>query len=401
MNQIVRRRRLLYLGFAFPPGMQAMFPGTNPAGHGFETQMVAALRPHFEIRSAGVLPTQIPPLPLAADPASGVDHKVILLDRPPELWHRLRSVAKLKQQYRLWRAAGWAPDAVLSYNLSPIYNNFLRWLRGQPACPKLVVLLLDSSHLGRTLPPFKRFRYRFKPLVIPDAEMVREFDGCIGLSRSTEQFFSPRGIPFLWMPGGCTPARACREPPGPAHGEAQAPISFGYFGALAAHSGVMPLAEGFLASQISNPLHICGHGKLADDIARLARSHARLQFHGLLPSQDDCLRLAVSWDVLVNPRPASPGNENNFPSKVFEYALCGRVIMTTRLAGVDAVLGPEAFYLDAERLKDDLRTQLPAIAAMPRAELRRRGNALCERVTAHYSWPQQAASMAEFITRLL
>src|SRR5205823_8047906 len=119
---------------------------------------------------------------------------------------------------------------------------------------------------------------------------------------------------------------------------------FGYFGALAAHSGVIPLVESFLASGLESSLHICGHGRLGDTLVHLAERDARLKFHGLLPSTEDCLRLAQSWDVLVNPRPAMQGNENNFPSKIFEYALCVRAILTTCMAGLLTVICPQSFY---------------------------------------------------------
>ncbi|MBI3415746.1 MAG: glycosyltransferase family 4 protein [Verrucomicrobia bacterium] len=391
-------KRLLYLGFAFPPGMQAQFPGVNPAGHAFETQMLAALRAHLEIKSVGVLPVSPPFCPLPTNPASGVAHDLVLLDRAPELWHRFRSLLQLKRQFRRWLTTGWRPNAVLVYNLSPIYNNFLRWLRRQPAPPKLILLLLDSAHLGRTLPRWKRLRHGFKPLVIPDAEMIGEFDACVGLSQAAEKFFAPRGIPFLWMPGGY---RAELAPCGDEFAADTSPIRFGYFGALASHSGVLPLAETFLANPLPNELHICGHGKLTEALKQLAARDARLKFHGLLPTPEDCLRLAQSWDVLINPRPAESGNENNFPSKIFEYARCGRAILTTRLGGVDTVLGQEAYYFDTAKFSAELSAQLSACAAQSRAELRRRGMALRERVATHYAWPKQAAAMAEFIGRQL
>ena len=48
------------------------------------------------------------------------------------------------------------------------------------------------------------------------------------------------------MPGGCDPAQAPPEaPPGPGKETA-----FGYFGALAAHAGILPLAEAFARSDI-------------------------------------------------------------------------------------------------------------------------------------------------------
>src|SRR5689334_4791826 len=102
------RLRLLYLGFAFPPGVAALHPGINPAGHALETQMLGELREQFEVRSTGVLPLQ-PPAIEAADPASGVAHDLILVEKPPELFHRFRSLACLKTQYRRWRDAGWVP----------------------------------------------------------------------------------------------------------------------------------------------------------------------------------------------------------------------------------------------------------------------------------------------------
>jgi hypothetical protein len=45
-------RRLLYLGFPFPPGVAERNPGVNPAGHALETRIVSELRRHLEIRSA-------------------------------------------------------------------------------------------------------------------------------------------------------------------------------------------------------------------------------------------------------------------------------------------------------------------------------------------------------------
>jgi hypothetical protein len=105
------RPRLLYLGFAFPPGVQALHPGLNPAGHLFETNLVAALRPFFEIRSVGMLPFPAPAAVPGADPASGVAHDLVLEDRPPAHIRRRLALARLERRFRRWRAAGWEPDA--------------------------------------------------------------------------------------------------------------------------------------------------------------------------------------------------------------------------------------------------------------------------------------------------
>ncbi len=389
-------KKLLYLGFAFPPGVQALHPGLNPAGHGLETQMIGELREHFDIRSAGVLPIE-PPLIPDADPSSGIAHDLLLLDKPPELFHRYQSLVRLKRQYNRWRAEGWMPEAVLVYNLSPIYNNFLRWLKRQTPHPRLVLLLLDSPQLGQRLSPARRFRHRFKPMAIPDEKMIMDFDACIGLSQSADRFFTPRSVPFLWMPGGVTPRRSVLAGKDSAVSSADQKISFAYFGILAAHSGVAPLIETFQQSSVDASLHICGFGRMVPEVTAAASRDSRLKFHGCL-SPDECLAASEAWDVLVNPRPASHGNENNFPSKVFEYALCGRAILTSRLAGVDAVLGPEAFYFDARNYTAELSEKLLLLSKMTRGELRRRGTILRERITSQYSWVKQARAMADFIS---
>lgn len=388
--------RLLYLGYAFPPGVAVLHPGANPAGHALETRMIAALRGHFEIRSVGILHVPLPPQPWAGDPANGINHELLLTEPAPELVSRRVALSRLKRCYLEWRAQGWMPATILVYNLGPVYNTFVRWLHRQNPRPRLVLLLLDSQQLGRRLSWSKRFRYRFKPLVVPDAEMLRWFDACIGLSTETAAYFAPTGTPFLWMPGACDPGRMPPEMDRPVEA---APVCFGYFGALSAYSGVRELAEEFLRSSISATLRICGYGKMNESLQQLAHQDARLQFAGLLKAEA-CLPFGQSCDVLVNPRPPGFGNQNNFPSKLFDYALCGRAILSSRISGVDHVLGDEAFYYDVARHPASLREALERIARLEPRELRRRGAAIQERVCTRFTWANQAARMAEFIQRL-
>jgi glycosyltransferase involved in cell wall biosynthesis len=388
---------LLYLGFAFPPGVAALHPGINPAGHALETQMMAELREQFDIRSAGVLPLE-PPVVDQADPRTGVAHDLILVEKPPELFYRFRSLACLKAQYRRWRSTGWEPDVVMVYNLSPIYNQFLLWLRRHPNRPKLVLLLLDSPTLGVPVHLWKRFRRRFKPMYTPDSDMIWRFDGCIGLSKVTERYFRPRKIPFLWMPGGCTPERS-RVSEDRRFAERNGTTRLGYFGALADHAGVQPLIESLLSADARTSLEICGYGKLGQTIGDLATKHDRLKFRGLL-TPAECLAFGRSCDVLVNPRPASHGNENNFSSKLFDYALTGRAILTSSLSGAEEVLGPEAFYFEARDFQRSLGQSLVALANTPRAELDQRGAAIQQRVMSQFSWSSQGARVADFLNRI-
>ena len=387
--------KLLFLGFAFPPGAAALYPHLNPAGHALETQLIAALRRHFEIRSVGLLPVK-PPSTHGDDPGSGIPHELLLLEKPPELYYRFRSLAQLKRQYHLWRKSGWVPDLLLVYNLSPIYNQFITWLRHSPAPPKLVLLLLDSPNLGQELHWWKQFRRSLKPFHISDAAMVGRFDACVGLSQSAAKYFETRLIPFFWMPGGCTPGRALTDDRPAAGHEKRSSFRFGYFGALGAHAGVSLLAQNFLALNTSATLEICGYGKAGDALRELARGNERVKFLGLL-TPADCLQFGRACDVLINPRPATHGNENNFPSKIFEYALCGRAILTSQLSGVETVLGPEAFYFDPFDFARSLQKQLQFLVQTPRSELDRRGSVVQRRILRDFSWEAQATRVANFL----
>ena len=94
--------------------------------------------------------------------------------------------------------------------------------------------------------------------------------------------------------------------------------------------------------------------------------------------------------MLVNARPPGHGNENNVPSKLFDYALCERAIVATKMSGVDEVLGPDAFYFDPANFNAGLRATLELAALTPRAELRRRGVNISERVKTEFNWLRQA-----------
>jgi glycosyltransferase involved in cell wall biosynthesis len=377
--------------------VRALYPRINPAGHAFETRMIAALRSHFEIRSTGVFSVPLPSTDLDPTNSPGVAHEVILSERRPELFSRWQSLAKLKHAYGQWQSERWVPETILVYNLSPIYNTFVRWLRRQPSRPRVVLLLLDSPQLGKRMPAGKRLRYRLKPMIIPDVAMLKYFDACIGLSSDVETYFAASNTPFLWMPGACDPSRA----PAALNDKAEAaPVCFGYFGALAGYSGARELAEAFQQSAARAKLRMCGYGKQSETFARLARGDARMRFEGLLPHPDDCLTFGSSCDVLVNPRPPEFGNQNNFPSKLFDYALCGRAILSSRISGVDRVLGPEAFYYETATRPASLIAALETIAGMDRSELRRRGDIIRQRVIAEYNWSVQAARVAKFLAEL-
>lgn len=390
-----RPLRIFYLSNAFPPGVSGRFPSVNPAGHATETRMTRALAEITQLTSITLLGGEVFGALEPRDDSLGLEHELVLWDRPPEPWHRWRSWRQLRDHYLRSVAASGPPDIVLVRNLHPVFNRFVRWLRAHPPHPRIVLVFADSSSLGQVMRPFRRFRYSLKPMYVPDDVAIGWYDACISFGIGTEKFFEPLGIPWMWMPSAFN---FPYDPP--PEREVSGPVTFGYFGALAGHASVIPMVEQFVNSGVPGTLHACGFGKQAAELEALAARHPTFLFDGLLPKQSDCLEWAQKVDVLLNPRLNIWGLENSFPSKIFEYAMTGKAILTTRTGGVDRVLGDRAFYFESEGFESSFREQLKSVASMDRAALRLRGRSIREHILQEYTWEQQARRMEEFMRRL-
>ncbi len=106
-------------------------------------------------------------------------------------------------------------------------------------------------------------------------------------------------------------------------------------------------------------------------------------------------------DVLVNVRPPWWGKDNSAPSKVFEYGVAGKAILSTRTAGMDEILGTEGIYIETDAFEDSLRQRLREVSAMDRVELQRRAAIIRDRIINNYSWEKQSQLIIEFLTRLV
>jgi len=389
----MRRFRLLYLGNAFPPGVSALYPELQPAGHLIETSLIRSLNNACEIRSVGISNVDVSglsgPVPTASP---GLPNILNLVDRPPELWRRWRSLQHLRRAYQEWQTEGWYPDLILVCNFAPVYNAFIRQIARQAKRPYLVLYMADSTLLDAPVSRAKRLRYRIKPFKWLDDEMAALYDACVAVSAETEARFKQREIPWLWLPNGIDPARIRDNGSATETG----PITFGYFGHAGDHSGIPHLLKVFTATSRPAQLKVCCFGKAKAQLAREFGHAPNVSFHGPF-DPEGCVRFGASCDVLVNPRPRVIGNRNNFPSKVFEYALSGRAILSNQLSGSDRILGPHAYYFDADNYRPSLGRMLDLLAATPRAELRQRGMALQRHMLAEYRWDKQGQRLARFL----
>ncbi len=358
--------------------------------------MAQALSRWAEVSTVGLQPRELWGHLEPRDNSFGLEHELVLWEREPKLWHRWRSWRQLRRFYLLKAAREGMPDVLLVWNLTTVFNHFVRWLRRQRPRPVIVLVLADSGSLGQRIPFSRRLRYAFKPMQMLDDQAVFLYDACLSFGIATRRHFEPRGAPWLWFPSAFN--FAYDPPPDPAQG---GPIRFGYFGGLTEQAAVLPMVRAFLGADLPGSLHVCGFGALSDALKKLAGQHPNFHFDGLLPNQSDCLAWAQRVDVLINPRLPLWGQENSFPSKILEFAMTGKAILSTRTGGVDEVLRDEGFYLETENFEEALRQKLRAVAVMERAELQCRGTAIRNRVLKDFNWDAQARRVVDFLTGIV
>jgi glycosyltransferase involved in cell wall biosynthesis len=156
-----------------------------------------------------------------------------------------------------------------------------------------------------------------------------------------------------------------------------------------------------LKANVPGSLHICGFGDMAGELTKLAEEHPNLHFDGFLPKETDCLDWSQKVDVLINTRLPIRGQDNSFPSKVFEYGLAGKAILSTITGGVNQVIEKECIYFDTNNFEESLCERIQEMSNMDRAELQRRATTIRNLVTQNYSYNEQARRMVEFMKGLV
>ncbi len=126
-----------------------------------------------------------------------------------------------------------------------------------------------------------------------------------------------------------------------------------YTGALVDYSGIMNLIKAMeLIKDKDIVLDIYGEGALREEIERMANENQRIRFHGKVDNKTAIKAQQSSW-LLANPRPTQSKIASlTFPSKIFEYLMSERPVMTTRLNGFSKDYDEILYWINGETPKD-------------------------------------------------
>lgn len=224
---------------------------------------------------------------------------------------------------------------------------------------------------------------------------ISRFDGQITLTRMIADDFAPH-VPALIVEGGIDPADET-EPGAAVNSETHVLL---FSGTLNEVNGTRLMLDAFaLLDDPTYRLRIFGRGPLADLVRAAAECDPRIEYLGFHPNSE-IVRSQQRATVLLNPRPSAHAiTRYTFPSKLMEYMLSGRPVITTRLAGITPDYHPHLFLLDDET-PEGLTALIRKVCTMPANERDDFGRSARHFVLQNKSWIRQGQRISEFIRNL-
>jgi len=385
--------RVLYLGFCLPPSLAKRYPSLNVAGQLWESRLLENLSAATDIRKVSILDRKI----ILNEKGGASPSHAFLPSRFSKDLQAPLSYYGLKKIYLKWRREGWKPECVLVYNTHPVWNAFVRFLSRHDPEIKRILILLDSNQFSQKTGLLKRIRYRLKPFHWTDEVMLPQFHGIASASFSSKAYCEEHQIPWHWFPGGIQGdglLERVSKPP------ASGLVKMGYFGSHSDYAGLRELLEAFL--QVKDPklkLSIAGEGAKTEELKKLSSSDGRVEWVGFFKERADLGHWASQCYVLVNPRPAGYGNENNFPSKMFDYVQLGRAVLSSKTATLAHAFGDSVMWYDAENPRA-LPKALADISGMSFDHLLAAGERMRLQYSGNYEWNPSVQRLQSWIGNL-
>lgn len=170
-----------------------------------------------------------------------------------------------------------------------------------------------------------------------------------------------------------------------------------YTGALVDYSGIMNMIAAMeLVENKEIVLDIYGDGALKSEIEAIASHNPRIRYHGRVSNQEAMAAQQSAW-LLANPRPTqSHIAQVTFPSKIFEYLMSGRPVMTTRLNGFSTDYDELLFWVEGNT-PEALAERVNAINHMGDGELTQRAQGARDYLLKHKTWEHNARKVHTFL----
>ena len=320
------------------------------------------------------------------------NHRVAFCNLPivKQFW---QSVAMYLQAKKVVKQTG--ADTVFCFNLFPQIGLPMRWLKRKYPYMDTVCLLADLPIDDN--PNRKGFSKWLRSIFDKSTwKSMAKCDRYVALNENAMKTYLP-DKPYIVVEGGIDPEEFTKTPAG-WDGKERNII---YTGALVDYSGIMNLIKAMdLVKDESIVLDIYGGGLLQNEVERVARVNPRVRYHGSVSNKEAMAAQQAAW-LLANPRPVTTDiAQVTFPSKIFEYLMSGRPVMTTRLNGFSEDYDKLLFWADGDS-SAQLADCINKINANNAQALEQRALAARDYLLENKTWKHNAQKIYRFITNTL
>ena len=172
-----------------------------------------------------------------------------------------------------------------------------------------------------------------------------------------------------------------------------------YSGALTDYSGITELIKALGKVPKDITLELYGDGPLREYIIDVARENHQVVYKGKV-SNDQMREIQCRAWLLVNPRPIEdPIARVTFPSKIFEYMLSGRPILSTKQYGFTEEYAKYMFLVENND-EDTFAKKICEISKMSDLELNEMGTKCKKFVIQSKNWAIQTKRIHDFLYEL-
>lgn len=220
-------------------------------------------------------------------------------------------------------------DLIICYNMYPQFGNAAIKLSKKLGIP-LVAILADLP-----LESAKSYRGIKKLLFIPlkknTLNNISKVNHGIILNENTKHYMQ-KNADYIVVPGGIENQKDSLDMQVDVNLQEKKII---YAGALSEYSGIINLIDAVKLLKIPDvTLEIYGSGMLKERIEEIEKKELRVKYKGV-KSLDEMRKIMKNAWILINPRSVEdPISSVTFPSKIFEYIMCRRPVITTEFDGI-------------------------------------------------------------------
>ena len=174
-------------------------------------------------------------------------------------------------------------------------------------------------------------------------------------------------------------------------------VSVMYSGYLDRNYGIDKLVSAFEFLDDKYELWITGSGPAENIVKEAAARDNRIKFFGFLNSREDLISLQQKATMLINMRdPNVQASDYCFPSKIFEYMLTGKPVLSCKLGGI-----PEEYFDCLIQIRsfssEDIATAIKEIGTISKEEKNKIGEKNKQFIISKKNNIEQAKKIVYFI----